>query len=90
MAKFCLFHSVQTVLVMVFLIYSFNSLISSGMVKCKDLILNKPTADDVKLVSSSSSKNSGVNLIRLGQKATIIIPIYCTLITARYLVRDSN
>lgn len=85
MAKFCLFHSVQTVLVMVFLLYSFNTLISSGAVKFRDIILNKPT-NDVKLVSS---KDSGVNLLRLGQTATVIIPLSCTLIAATYLVRQS-
>jgi len=54
MSKYCLFHSAQTVLVLVFLICSFNSIISSGMSKCYDIILNKQATS----ITSGNVKDS--------------------------------
>lgn len=92
MAKICLFHSAQSVLVMVFLICSLNSLISSTISKFKDLALNKPelTGDNMKLVKTSTNpKQNGIKLVRASQRATLLVPICFPLIAARFLVRDS-
>lgn len=96
MAKFCLFHSAQTILVMVFLICSLNSFISSTMMKFKDSVLLPNSSEvnqDIKLIKTSNKQNMsghGVNLIRAGQRASVLIPVCCTLLAARFLIRDSN